>query len=130
MKSLKYLIAVSFIVIGFNRCANKPININVSKSKYQVKEKVEIDIKNIMIVDKAQNGEMINTTLDSDTIIPLVPEVSTKEIVENDIKDYFQSMKMLQSSNKILKITIKKADSYWTWSDVQKIPIFGLFAVG
>lgn len=130
MKSVKYLVAVLLIVIGFYGCANKSMNIDVSDSKYKIKEKLVIDIKDLIIENKAQNGEMKNTMLGSDTTIPIVPKVPTKETVENDIKNYFQAMEKLQSSDKTLKITIKKADSYWTWSDVQKLPIFGLLAVG
>ncbi len=129
MKIVKYLVIVLFI-ISVSGCANKPINIDVSESKYKSKEQVKVDIKNINIVNVSNNGEMKNTMLGSDTIIPIIPEVSTNETVENDIKDYFHTMKMHELSNKVLNIVVKKADSYWTWSDVQKIPIFGLLAVG
>ncbi|MFA5460445.1 MAG: hypothetical protein WC274_00030 [Sulfurimonas sp.] len=130
MTNVKCLVVILFVAINFSGCANKPINIDVSESKYKIKEQVEIDIKNINIENVSNNGEMINTILGSDTIIPIIPEVPTKETVENDIKDYFHTMKMIESSNKVLKIVVKKADSYWTLSDLQKIPIFGLFAVG
>ncbi|MBP1680814.1 MAG: hypothetical protein H6Q35_1153 [Proteobacteria bacterium] len=130
MQSVKYLIVILFIAISFSGCAKKSINIDVSDSKYQVKEQVKIDIKKINIENLSNNGEMKNTILGSDSIIPIVPETPTKKTVEDDIKDYFLTMEMLKSSNRVLKIIVKEADSYWTFSDVQKIPIVGLFAVG
>lgn len=105
--------------------------IDISDSIYKTEKLLNVDINGIEIENKANDGELINTMLGSDTIFPIKPQITTKRTVEDDIKNYFTKNTIFNaSSNKKLKITVKSANSYWTWSDIQKLPIFGLFAIG
>jgi hypothetical protein len=115
-----------FILTG---CSQKAIDIDVSSSVYKPTKVQNLNIKDLVISNKAESGEFINTMLFSDTIIPIEPYVSTSETVEEDIKTFFNNYKFDVNSNKHLKINIIDADAYLVWGGASKIPIVGLLFV-
>lgn len=133
--SVKKFVLYLFVIISFSLggCANAPLNIDVSDSIYTGSNPVRSivhSISSIVFVNKATDGKMVNTTLGSDSVFPIVPLVPTKATVEDDVRRYFDRHLVINSDSvRSIKVSILKADSYWVWSSAAKIPFVGILFV-
>jgi len=86
-------------------------------------------VKSIKLVNQAKRGENMGRFL-GDSHIAVEPEISTKEVIENDIRSYFEKRLVLSdSATKSFKIKIKKANSYYIAGSGDTVPFVGLFTV-
>ena len=120
------------LFIGLVGCTAQPLQVDVSQTIYNapMSNISKPELGAITLINKAHDGKMVNTTLGSDSIFPIKTEKSTKETVENDVRRYLTERTVISSGAKnSLRVVIHKADSYWVWSSVAKVPIFGLIFV-
>lgn len=122
-----------FSCIVLAGCVGAPLVVDVSDSIYRGASPNRTPahrISTLTIVNNAGDGKMVNTTLGSDSIIPILPHTPTRATVEQDIKRYLEEHLLTDSSAKrSLRVTISKADSYWVWGSAAKIPFVGLALV-
>lgn len=127
--------AIALIAIALSGCASAPPRaIDLSQSIYRVSTESVASrkaVSRIEIRNTADDGKLINTMLGSDTFSPIKPATTTKQTVESDLHSFFSlALRPDAASTRSLVITISKADSYWVWGGVAKVPFFGLLVVG
>lgn len=115
-------------------CAGTPLVVDVSDSIYRgatPTHSAAHRISAIAIINKADDGKMVNTTLGSDSVFPIKPETPTRVLVEQDIKRYLEEHLVADpSAKRSLFVTISKADAYWVWGSAAKLPFVGLALAG
>ncbi len=115
-------------------CAGTPLVVDVSDSIYRGATPIrsaEHHISALTIVNKADDGKVVNTTLGSDSIFPIKPETPTRVTVEQDIKRYLgEQLVTDHSAKRSVYVTISKADAYWVWGSAAKMPFVGLALAG
>lgn len=123
-------IATSLLVCG---CASTPPVIDLSESVFKagsINQSERKQIGTLRIINRADDGKVVNTILGSDSIFPIKPATTTKETVEQDLKRFFESVFSTDKTTaQDITVTISKADSYWVWGGGAKVPFFGLFMV-
>ena len=128
MKKLLLLLVLTFIA----GCASKPFIVDVSDSVYRSKffdRSSAHRISALTITNSADDGKTINAVLEP-SFFPIKPQTPTRVTVEDDLKLYFgEHLSIDPSAKRSLHIKIEKADSYWVWGGVSKIPLVGLFTV-
>ena len=91
MKTL-FTMLVAILLIG---CAQTPMQVDVSDSAYEgIKptNSPEHRISELVIVNKAEPGKKHSTGLGSDSIFPIETAPSTKDIVQDNVKRYFNKL--------------------------------------
>lgn len=130
---MKKNLLLSLLFIGLSGCAAQPLKVDVSQTIYdaRVPSMAKPKVSEITLINKADDGEMVNTALGSDSVFPIKTEKATKETVEKDLRRYLHERTARSSeAKKSLRVVIHKADSYWVWSSAAKAPIFGLAFIG
>jgi hypothetical protein len=121
------------MLLQFIGCATAPPVIDLSKSVFKAglaNQSERKQIGTLKIINKADDGKLVNTILESDTIFPIKPAVTTKETVEQDLKRFFEDTLIIdKTADQDITVTISKADSYWIWGGNAKIPFIGLALV-
>ncbi len=118
------------MLILVSSCAAPPMQVNLPSFSPSLTSEV-IELSNIEIVNKANDGELVNTTVFNNSILPLHLATTTKETVENDIQEYLKKhTRINKSAERSLRVIITRADSYWVWSSADKIPFVGLLLIG
>lgn len=126
---------IALMAIALSGCASTPPRtIDLSQSTYRVStERVALrkSISHIEIRNTADDGKLVNTMLGSDSFIPIKPATTTRQTVESDLHSFFSlALRPDAASTRSLTITISKADSYWVWGGVAKVPFFNFLVVG
>ncbi len=123
-----FMVIASLLVCG---CASAPPVIDLSESAFKVSSLRKSERKKIgslKIINKANDGQLVNTMLGSDSFFPIKPATATKETVEQDLKRFFDDVINIdKTSEQSLTVTISKADAYWVLGGADKLPIIGLF---
>lgn len=126
------ILIIPLLFIGLFGCAAQPLKVDLSQTIYSapIPNSTKPKLGKITFINKANDGLLINTTLGSDSIFPINTEEPTKETIEADLKRYLQERTVSsRDAKKSLQVVIHKADAYWVWSSIAKIPIFGLALV-
>lgn len=112
-----------FILAG---CAGTPLVVDVSDSIYRGASPTHSPahrISALVIVNNADDGKVINTSMTSDAgdSIPIKLQTPTRVTVEQDIKRYLEKHLLVDhSAKRSLRVTISKADSYWVLGSAEK----------
>ena len=128
----RHLLVVPLAVSLIAACApiHRPVDLSSSKSIVTATTLERLKtVADVAVMNKAPDAQNDHHFLGADQVA-INPEVRTSAIVANDVKDYFSSRLLNDHDGKrAIRVTVERADAYWTLRGAIKVPIVGLFAL-
>lgn len=128
---MKYLILLAAAIL--TGCTNPPLKPDLTDSSHLlVKRQANTlpSVANVKIVNNAPATKLVNSSLGSDSFIPFHTDPPIRKVVEDDlIKFVSNSTTINPLSEKSITFTITKANGYWVWGGVSKVPFAGILTI-
>lgn len=125
---IKLIISMVFLAV-ISGCTVIPKTIDLSESEFKPipsETSRSKKISSLIIHNKAENFIQVNKFLD-DSLLPFNYSKSTKDLVELDLKDFFEKNLIIDGSEgERLVVTINRADGYSVFGGVNKVPFLGI----
>jgi hypothetical protein len=130
MSKFTVLFAVLVLLTG---CAAGPRTVDLSESfnktnPLRIEERKRISAYKIL--HKPESSSAQSSGVFSTSYNGIGTAIKTKETVEEDLKNFIdKSFEVDVTSDRVLIITLLKADSYWVLDTLEKLPFIGLLTV-
>ena len=130
MASMKKFIALLVVLVLLTGCAAGPRTVDLSESFNKTNPLRIVERKRISaykILNKSESTPNQSSGVFSTSYNGIGTAIKTKETVEEDLRNFInKSFEVDGTTDKVLIVTLLKADSYWVLDTLEKLPFVGL----
>ncbi len=127
---MKKFIALLVVLVLLTGCAAGPRTVDLSESFNKTNPLRIVERKRISaykILNKSESTPNQSSGVFSTSYNGIGTAIKTKETVEEDLRNFInKSFEVDGTTDKVLIVTLLKADSYWVLDTLEKLPFVGL----